>query len=51
MAELIGMGIANLLGRRIADAVMDGIAAVSAIRWASLSVFVTLGPADEEGGA
>lgn len=48
MLERIGIGIANLFGRAVADALMDGVAALGAIRWASLSLFVDLG-ADDAG--
>jgi hypothetical protein len=49
MIELIGIGIANLFGRTVANVLMDGVAAIAAIRWASLSLFVDMG-VDERGG-
>ena len=48
MLERIGIGIANLFGLAVADALMDGVAALGTIRWASLSLFVDLG-ADDAG--
>ena len=43
MLERIGIGIANLFGQTVADVLLDGVAALGTIPWASLSLFVDLG--------
>lgn len=43
MVELLGIGIAELFGLTVANAFMDGVAALDGIRWASLDLFVTQG--------
>jgi hypothetical protein len=51
MIELLGIGIAIVIGPAVGNALMEAIAALAAIRWPALSLFVSAGFDEGAGGS